>query len=526
MVCPGIDLFHGRAHVQDKHRHPAADPVVAGLVAIGKVFPQRQGRFPARGKSPFLAVSALTGLATIFAEQHVGAMPGTASPGLRAGIAVLGPVRYLAQTFWPMDLATAYPYPQSVSPAAVAGAAVLLAALSAGLLWLSRTRPYLGAGWLWFLFALLPVSGLVQVGTQAYADRYTYVPLVGIFIAVVWSVAGIVRSRRALGALVAGLAVAACAVAARHQLAYWRDSETLFRRACAVTRDNYIALNDVGLCLFNRGQTDEAIRYYQEAIRANPDHVKSLNNLGNAHSRLGDHAAAIRCFEEALRRKPDLSEAWYGYGNTLLKLGRHDEAIAKYRRALELNPRDATGYNNLGLALTLVHRSDEAVANFQRALAINPDYAGALANLGSALLQRRQFDQAVDCFTRAVRVAPENREMQLQLAGALALAGKYSEAVEQYQRIVQAQPGLAAARIGLGNALAAAGRWEDAALQFREALRSDADNPKTHMRLGIVLEQLGRKPEAVTEFREALRLQPDNEDAARALRRLEESSGQ
>jgi protein O-mannosyl-transferase len=214
--------------------------------------------------------------------------------------------------FWPGDLAIYYPFPPTFSGWSVAGAVLLLVGATVTALCLARRWPYIVVGWLWYLVTLLPVIGLIQLAAYSHADRYTYVPLIGVFLGLTWGACDLTRHWRyqALALSVLGAAaIVLCLVFARQQIGYWKDSETLFRHALAVTQDNWMAHNNLGNALDKKGQFDEAIRQYQEAIRLEPDNAQAHNNLGIAFYQLGRAEDAIRQFEEALRLKPGFADA-------------------------------------------------------------------------------------------------------------------------------------------------------------------------------------------------------------------------
>jgi protein O-mannosyl-transferase len=397
--------------------------------------------------------------------------------------------RYLEQTFWPVDLACLYPHPGEWHWAQVLLSALIVAGVSAVAIWLRSKHRFVPAGWLWFVGMLVPVIGIVQVGVQSMADRYTYLPLIGVFIVLVWEAEVLGRERHwaAITITIILAALLACVVQTRHQISFWREGETLFRRAIAVTENNPVAYNNLGLCLLEKGKTDEAIECYQKALQLNPNH-------------------------------PD---AHYNYGNTLVRLGRVNEGIEHYRRAVRFKPYDAQAYNNLGYALALTGHLDEALTNYHTALRIDPSSVEAMANLGSTLMMRKEYNKAITCFQTVLKAKPDEVEVHGNLANALAVVGNYRDAIGHYQFVVQRQSTNAAILSNLGAALLAVGRAEEARRYLKESSQINPNHPKTHYRLGVAWAQLGKLKEAAEEFREALRLQPDFREAEQSLRRLE-----
>jgi tetratricopeptide (TPR) repeat protein len=344
-------------------------------------------------KAPFLAVALVFGVVTIYAERGIGALgPATNYPlAGRLQNALLSYLGYLKQTLWPTDLAVFYPYPETFPAWRTAGAGLVGLLLSALLLWAPRQRPYLAVGWLWYVVTLLPVIGLIQVGSFSRADRFTYVPLIGVFLALTWGGYELTRRWRyqvlALW-LAGGVVILLCLGFTRQQLGYWQDSETLFQHALAVTQNNEAAHNGLGAALGKKGHMDEAIRQFQEALRLKPDHADAHNNLGAALDAKGQIDEAIHQLQEALRLKPDYADAHYNLAAALGKKGQIDEAIRQYQETIRLKPDHAEAHNNLGVACYQQGRTGEAIRQFQEALRLKPDYADARKNLILVLATR------------------------------------------------------------------------------------------------------------------------------------------
>ncbi len=257
----------------------------------------------------------------------------------------------------------------------VAGCGLLLLVISGLVLGAARSRPWWWVGWFWFLGVLVPFIGLVQAGAQAMADRFMYVPIIGILVAVIWGLHGLTRRGRyqRLGLLVAGgAAMVLCLALTRQQLGYWQNSETLFRHALEVTEGNFPAHYNLGNALLRKGQLDEAIHQYQEALRLKPDDIGAHSNLGIAFGREGRTEEAIRQFREAVRLDPDDPRVHYNLGRAFDKNGQLDEAISQYQEALRLNPDYAGAHYHLGVALDKKGQTDEAIRQYRAARRLNP----------------------------------------------------------------------------------------------------------------------------------------------------------
>jgi protein O-mannosyl-transferase len=346
-------------------------------------------------KLPLLALSVASSVATFVIHQRGGAVIIlSAIPlKLRAENALVSYVAYIGKMLWPARLAVLYPYSRSLPAWWVAGAFLFLMGASVAVLRAAERRPYLPVGWFWYLGTLLPVIGLIQVGDQAMADRYTYVPLIGLFIIVAWGVPDLLvgwplRLRRIALPAAACLVILACAIAARGQLQYWENSTTLWTHALAVTTGNNIAHNNLGVALADQGKIDEAIAQYSEALRNQPDYANAHNNLGVALDDQGKIDEAIAHYSEALRIKPDYANAHINLGVALANQGKIDGAITQFTEALRIEPDSAKAHNDLGVALASAGKIDEAIAHFTEALRIKPDFGDAHNNLELALVRR------------------------------------------------------------------------------------------------------------------------------------------
>jgi tetratricopeptide (TPR) repeat protein len=351
--------------------------------------------------------------------------------------------RYLGNTFHPEGLAVLYPHPGKWPLWQVALSAGLLLGLSGLAFLAARRRPYLFTGWFWFVGTLVPVIGLVQAGPQALADRFTYVPSIGLTVAIVWGTAEPAR-RLPFGrwsAVAAGLVLAAgCMAGTRLQLAHWRNSITLFQRALAVTTDNAIANYNLAQTLSVAGRVPEAIPLYEEAIRVDPQYDSAHNNLGLSHAVLGSHQKAIPHYREALRINPDNSGACFNLGQALLKLGQVDEAIRHFTETIRLTPQHPWASFWLGRAKLEQGRLDDAIGSFSKAVALNPRSYEARYELGAALLASGGADTAIAQLRAAIQLKPDFAEAHARLGLALASKGQARDAIPAYRRALDLQP--------------------------------------------------------------------------------------
>jgi tetratricopeptide (TPR) repeat protein len=409
-------------------------------------------------KVPFLAAALVCGVVTIYTVSGVGALGAATTFPLAGRIqnALLSYLGYLKQTLWPADLAVFYPYPETFPAWRAAGAGLAGLLLSALLLWAPRQRPYLAAGWLWYVVTLLPVIGLIQVGGFSRADRFTYVPLIGVFVALTWGTYELTRRWRhqVLALSVAGgAALLLCLGLTRQQLGYWQDSEALFRHALAVTENNYLAHLNLGNALDEQGQMDEAISQFQKASRLRPDYAPAHYSLGIALAKKGRMDEAIRQYQEAVRLKPDYALAHNNLGYGFLGKGQTDEAIRQFQEALRLKSDYAMAHYNLGVALVSKGQGEEAMRQFQEAIRLKPDDADAHNNLGYLLLSKGHTDGAISQFQEAIRLKPAHADAHNNLGLALLRKAHIDEAISQFQEAIRLKPDYAAARNNLRNAL-------------------------------------------------------------------------
>jgi tetratricopeptide (TPR) repeat protein len=314
-------------------------------------------------KLPLLALSTVSCAVTLLAQQENIQLTGSFSLPDRLANALVACMVYLGQMVYPAGLAALYPYPLNGLPSwEVALAGMLLAGLSTLVFWQRRRQPWLLVGWFWYLVMLLPVVGIIQVGDQAHADRYTYLPQIGIYVAVTWLVAEWSAKwqagRVAMGGLMAGV-IGVLMACAWKQAAYWKNDKTLWTHTLACTTNNYMAHFNLGNALRDEGKRNEAITQFQKALQIHPDYAQAHDNLGNL-------------FRED---------------------GRMDEAITQFQQALQINPDNAKAHNNLGYTLLQMGRVDEAIAQFQQALEIDPNDTKAKVNLRQALLQKGHMNQ-------------------------------------------------------------------------------------------------------------------------------------
>jgi tetratricopeptide (TPR) repeat protein len=450
-------------------------------------------------KLPLFALSAASSAVTCYAQQSWGAFKALEHLSLaeRAANAVVSYVGYLRMMFWPSDLAAFYPYRHNVlGPWQVAGAVILLLTVSALVGWQARRRPYLAVGWLWYLGTLVPVIGLVQVGAQAMADRYTYVPLIGPSVMLAWGLADLtasagvgaaaVNGRRPLQtALVPAVVVilVACAGSTWQQVRCWRNPLTLWEHALR-EQPSTLARTQLGLALIGQGRLDEGIACFREATRLADDERHLLAtvhvNLGMVLLKTGHLDEAVTHSIEAVRLEPGLATAHNNWGVALERQGKLAEAVEHYEEALRLDPTYANAHNNLGTVQVMQGCIAEAVASYRQAVRCGPQIAKYRYNYASALQEVGQEDEAAVQFREALRLDagwPQSvRQLAWELATSKQTSASHSMLAVHLAR--QACPGVTPpepeALDTLAAALAGNGRFEEAVSVAQKALALSA----------------------------------------------------
>jgi len=481
-------------------------------------------------KIPLLVLSAAASFGAVLSQGEGGALGDLATLplGARVANAFTATASYLGKTFWPLELGPFYPHPALLSPqtyspwnAAAIAAAALLLLITAVALVQRRSRPYLAVGWLWFLGTLVPVIGLVQVADQGMADRYTYLPSIGLTLACVWCVAdwaGAGRSWRrwSCAALTTGLLVA-CIGTSWRQVGYWHDGVSVFERSVAVSPESYFGHNHLGRAYENQGEIDRAGVAYQRAVELRPAYAGAHSNLGSVLSKTGRYAEAIAHLEQALALRPRRASFHSNLGLVYAEQGNWQYAFDAYGRALSLSPNYPTAHLNLGLALSATGKPKEAAAHLQRALELDPGNANTANALGVALSRLDQLDAAENAYAAALRVAPGHTGALCNLGELSERQGELARAESFYGQAVRGRGDCAPGRRFFGRRLLAQGNPADAALQFEKLVALQPGSADAHSDLGVAYVKRGRIKAAQEQWIQALEIDPDHASARKNL---------
>jgi protein O-mannosyl-transferase len=496
-------------------------------------------------KTPFFLLAAVSSVLTFFAQRSGNAVSSLHDVTLSQRLANV-PVayaRYLGKTFWPSHLAVMYPLPNSWPVWQVGAAVLLLGVITILAAAFRRSHPYLIVGWLWYLGMLVPVIGFVQVGLQSMADRYTYLPLVGIFIMLVWGGTEWLQIRKfhtALTSVSVPILLTACIVLTWLQARVWRNSVTLFSHALAVGSGGAVAHADLAEALASSGNLDQAraeyaaalqlkpgnptalfglglissrqtnaeqaTQYFQSALQNRPNYPEARYNLGLIYALQGKTAEAIEQYRQCLRLAPDVPEVHYSLANALVTERRLGEAIAHYRLALRLDPAAPDVHNNLGAVLLRLGQPADAVVQFQAALRLQPNLPQAEDQLGAAFQRLGQLDEARRHFAEAVRLQPDLVHARLKLGLILAQLSQFADATVQLESVTQLEPTNDSAWYNLGGIHAAQGHWDEAARDFGKVIELKPNDADAHARRGGALAQTDQKSAAIGEYERAAEL--------------------
>ncbi len=427
-------------------------------------------------KTPFGCLSALACVLTVRAQDAaIVSTAGLPFPS-RLAHALVAYVHYAAAMFWPVNLSVYYPYNLKESSVVVGVSAATLALVTMAALWNLRKRPWLALGWFWFLGTLVPVIGLVQVGDQAWADRYTYLPLTGLFLAIIWQVNEAVKNRALLATCSVALALLLLGLTTL-QIQTWRSTTTLFDHARKVTENNCMAWTILGGELAAEGKLDEAMENYAMALQISPSFPEAHFFLANALEKKGRLDEAIVEYKKSLWFRPTQEQTHIFIGMALGKQNKYAEAAEHYREALKLNPESAVAENNLARLLHTEGNLEEAVRHYRAALAINPKLALAHNNLGILLLQQGDPAGGTTQLRQALALNPTNSETQFNLAVSLCHQGQWNEAVELFTKTVGSANTDANAHFEFAKALEHTGETRRAMSHYASTLLARPDFP-------------------------------------------------
>lgn len=398
-------------------------------------------------KIPLLFMTAASMMLTFYAAKSIGTVAPFSTVSLTQRIynAILSYFFYLKKLFWPTDLAVFYPLRDDISLQQLLPAVLVLVAVTAIFCRYYKKHPYLAVGWFWYLGTLVPVIGIVQVGGQSMADRYAYIPFIGIFIALIWAIADLIRNRlfKMITVFFIVVMLIGLSVVTHKQILYWKNSFTLFERALSVTKENAIALIGMGNELIKQDKIDDAIFHFNEAIKVNsknPANYIAFVNLGQALSLQKKNTEAIEAFKKSLSINPTCTEAYHQLGFVLFQSGRVDEAIAAYQQAIAFNNDYPPYHESLGNAFLKQGKIPEAINEYMEVLRNQPNNPRTHNNLGMLYMNQGRTDEAVKHFQETIRLQPLFANAHYQLSIILKKKGLNEEALYHNNKAIRINP--------------------------------------------------------------------------------------
>ncbi|MGA1868192.1 MAG: tetratricopeptide repeat protein [bacterium] len=464
-------------------------------------------------KIPFLLVCILSSIVTFLVQQSGGTVGSLNKYSLipKVANAIVSYERYIEKMIWPRNLAVLYPHPGMLPLWRVAGASLLLVVIFSLGISTIKSHPYFAVGWLWYIVTLVPVIGLVQVGIQGMADRYTYIPLIGIFIIIAWGVPNLFsiwRYRNVGFIVIIPVLLSVLMAFTWIQIRYWRNSVTLFKHTLDITSNNFVAHNNLGSALAEKGEIEEAMKEYSKATKIEPNFIHAHMNLGHALRKQGRTHEAIEKYLEILRKYPKHAIVHYYLGEAFKEEGEVNRAIKCYFKAIRLDSGLVDAHVSLAVALREQGKISESINKYLEILRKYPNHALSHFNLGCALMDQGNFKEAIDHYLEALRSTPDYAEAHNNIGIAYMRLGKLKKARYHYQEALRIKPDYANAHGNLGVTCAGTGSFKEAITHFKKALSIKSDYVEVHYNLGMALAHQEKHTEAAFHFQEALRLKP------------------
>ncbi len=490
-------------------------------------------------KISFFVLSFIASIAALHTQQGALARLDYLPFKLRLANALVSYIRYLEKIFWPKELVVVYSHPGAdLSFALVLLSVFLLALISFYAFYNAKRHPYFVVGWLWFLGTLVPVIGLIQVGTQAMADRYSYIPMIGFLIAMIWTVDALLMNwqfgRKILS--IAGIAIIGLLIPVSHrQVSYWRSSADVFSHAAKATPNNVNAFHGLAMALDAKGDFEGAKRYLFQALGVNPRFAPAGLSLAGLFAKQGKMEEAIRYLQNTFEVDPHNEKAQFNLGSLYYQQKKYKEALFYYSKILEDLPNDARAHFYVGSVLEDQGKTEAALEHFKKSLAGSPDYPLSNYHLALILARQEQWGKAIPHFLKAIKtdllqedaghdfkvggilnfteryaIYPEAAEVESALADTYRRMGNLKEAASHFLKAIEKNPDYAPAHYGLGSVFAAQGETELALEQFQSALKLKPDYFEVYSDLAILLKRKGKLDEAIHFYKKALAIKPDD----------------
>jgi protein O-mannosyl-transferase len=474
-------------------------------------------------KIPFLILSILSLTSNLFrAEKQIGLYTSeVVSFSLRVSNAIVSTIKYIGKLFWPIDLAIFYPYPSMIPLWQVAGAFFILMLVTVITIRELRQYPYYFMGWLWFLFCLAPLLGIIQTGLwPELADRYAYISYIGIFIIISWCIPDLIPRWKYSNTIIATAGsgiILGLMILTWIQVGFWKNDETLMIHALNVTENNYVAHNNLGIDFFNKGNVDGAIMHLKEAVRINPLQPVTYFNLGNALLTHNDLRGATDEYQKGLAIDPTNINANIGLGIAMKRVGNNNEALVYFNKALYIDPHNIITHIEMGKFFQEMGKAEEATKHFNEALKIDPNNISARVGLQKILLGKDGVKDQAKYYEEALRIDPNNAKAHIGLATILKNQGRIDEAENHFNDALRTNPTNIDANKELGNLLFHKGNYDVAIKHYSAALRADPHQAEVYNNLGTVFIYKGDLNKAIEYYQKSIEEKPDYAEAVKNL---------
>ena len=465
-------------------------------------------------KVPLFVLAVLSSIVTYIAAQSAGAVRflKTLSLGARIENAFVSYIAYIGKMIWPSNLAVFYPH-QLLLSWQVLGSVLLLITITVAVFMMVKRSPYLATGWLWYLGTLVPVIGILQAGSQAMADRYTYIPLIGLFIIVAWGVPDLLKKwnyRKEILWASSALVILCLSIITWAQVGYWQNSITLYDHTLKITDYNWPIYYCRGNAYSDLGNYRQAIEDLNRAIEIKPDYVMAYTSRGVAYIYLGNYRQAIEDLNRVIAIRPSYAEAYNNRGAAYKGFGNYRQAIEDFNKAIEIRPNYPEAYLNRGLAYGGLGNYRQAIEDLNRVIAIRPNYPEAYLNRGFAYNGLGNYRQAIEDFNRAIEIRPSYVEAYNNRGLVYGGLGNYRQAIEDYGRAIKIKPDYADAYYSRGNIYSMLGQYQLAIEDFNKVIRLKPDYANAYYQRGVAYKNMEQNQPAIENFTTAIRLQPAN----------------
>ena len=465
-------------------------------------------------KVPLMIMALAASRVTFYAQSVGGAVNSLerVNFALRIQNVIISYVAYLWKMVWPLNLAVFYPYPKQFSILTVVMCLLLLIAITVIVVMSVRRLPYLLTGWFWYLGSLVPVIGIMKVGDQSMADRYTYIPLIGIFVMVAWGIPELLdkwQLKKIALITLTGIVIPILIVFSWIQVGYWKNSNTLFRHALKVTANNALAHTNLSLALIDQGDFDEALKHCAEALKINPYYTQAYNNMGAVLINRGEISKAISIFSKAIQIDSNNVYAYKSLGQAFITQGNNSEAVKQFSKVIEIEPECVSAYINMGIALANQGKLNEAIYQYHKALQIKPDSLDAHYNLGIALISQGKIDEAIDQYKKVLGIDPGDEVTQDVLSSLLVKGGRIEDSVSGLREEFENESNKLGLYVKLGDIYQSGGDLGKAAENYEKVLSIEPLNVHALNRLASIYSYWGEYEKALDAMKKGIKVQPD-----------------